>query len=128
MASISSDRSTEISGSPAGDADGALEALDRLAADDGADPALRDLAGLLAAYRLVDRASPDELERRLEPLMRDDSPWSASARELGGLVAVRAGDTKRAREIFAGLVADVSAPRAVRGRAAELLAVLGGGG
>ncbi len=111
----------------AGDADGALEALDRLAAADGADPALRDLAGLLAAYRLVDRASPDEIGRRLEPLMRDDSPWAASARELDGLAAVRAGDTNRARAIFAALVADESAPRAVRGRAAELLTFLGGG-
>ncbi len=110
----------------AGDTDGAIAVLDRLAADGGADQAFRDLASLLAAFHLVDSASPDELWGRLEPLMQGDSPWGASARELGGLVALRAGDKGRAREIFSGLTADASVPRAIRARAAELLAVLGG--
>ena len=111
----------------AGDPDGAIAALDRLAADDGVDRAFRDLASLLAAFHLVDGASPDELWQRLEPLMQGDSPWGASARELGGLAALRAGDNNRAREIFSGLTADASAPPAIRDRAAELLALLGGG-
>ncbi len=111
----------------AGDSDGALAALDRLAADDRADRALRDLASLIAVLQLIDSAPPDALGQRLEPLMQDGSLWRASARELGGLIALRRGETGRAREMFAGLAEDASAPPAVRQRAAELLAILGGG-
>jgi hypothetical protein len=111
----------------AGDAEGALAVLDRLADDGGADQSLRNLARLLGAYRLVDSAPLDEMERRLGPLLQDDSPWHATARELVGLTALRIGDTGRARELFAGLAADDSAPPAIRGRAAELLEILGGG-
>lgn len=113
----------------AGDTDGAFAALERLAADDGADRALRDLAGLLTVLQMIDDGgAPDALEERLEPLMQDGSLWRASARELGGLVAFRRGETARAREIFTGLAADATAPAAVRGRAAEFLAILDGGG
>ncbi len=109
-----------------GDTVGAVAALDRLAADDGAGGALRALAALLALYQLIDDADPVALEQRLAPLMRDDSPWRSSARELSGLLAIRLGETGRAREIFTALTEDATAPTAVRGRAAELLAVLGG--
>ncbi len=112
----------------AGDTDGALAALERLAADDRADRALRDLAGLLTVLQMIDGGAPDALGQRLEPLMQDGSLWRASARELGGLLAFRRGETARAREIFTGLAADASAPAAVRGRAAEFLAILDGGG
>ena len=113
----------------AGDTDGAFAALERLAADDGADRALRDLAGLLTVLQMIDDGgAPDALEERLEPLMQDGSLWRASARELGGLVAFRRGETARAREIFTGLAADATAPASVRGRAAEFLAILDGGG
>ena len=114
--------------SAAGDIEGALEVLERLAADDGADRALRDLAGLVAVFHLMDSAAPDVLERRLEPLMKDGSPWRASARELAGLVAFRRGEPDRAREIFSGLTADALAPPSVRNRAAEFLAILDGRG
>lgn len=112
----------------AGDTDGALAALERLAADDRADRALRDLAGLLAVLQMIDGGASDALGQRLEPLMQDGSSWRASARELGALVAFRRGERARAREIFTGLAADASAPAAVRGRAAEFLAILDGGG
>lgn len=109
-----------------GDTAGAVAALDRLAADDGAGEALRELASLLALYQLIDDADPVVIEQRLAPLMRDESPWRSSARELDGLLAIRLGETARAREIFTALAEDAAAPTAVRGRAAELLAVLGG--
>ncbi len=110
----------------AGDAGAAVATLDDLADDDGNDPAFRDLARLRAVLHLLDSAAVDEIERRLEPLLREDSAWRASAREISGLVAMRSGETVRAREIFAGLSEDASAPPALRGRAAELLAALGG--
>ncbi len=114
-----------------GNAAGAVAVLDRLAVDAAADPALRELAALLAVYQLMDSASRDELDGRLAPLLADDSPWHSSARELSGVLAFRGGETGRAREIFTAIVEDTAAPRAVRGRAAGMLAILGapsGGG
>jgi len=57
--------------------------------------------------------------------MTEASPWRASARELAGLLAFRRGEMAAARDIFTGLVDDATAPREVRGRAAEFLAILG---
>jgi len=112
----------------AGDIDGAAAALDVLANDDSAPDELRDLARLQAAMALVDRASADDLERRLEPLLGPESAWRASAREVLGLAALRRGDRSVAKEIFSALAIDEAAPAALRGRAAEMLAVLGGDG
>lgn len=111
----------------AGDVSGAVALLDRLAGDDGVEPAMRDLARLLAVLHLMDRAEAGELNRRLEPLLREDSVWRASARELSGLVALRQGEIVRAREIFSALGEDAGVPAQLRSRAAEFLAILGNG-
>ncbi len=103
-----------------------MAALDRLADDGAADQALRDLAAFLAVLYQMDSAAPGELDARLAPLMTEASPWRASARELAGLLAFRRGEMAAARDIFTGLVDDATAPREVRGRAAEFLAILGG--
>lgn len=109
----------------AGNATGAVAVLDRLAVDDDADSVLRELAALLAVYQLMDNASRDELDGRLAPLLADSSPWHSSARELSGVLAIRGGETGRARGIFTEIVEDTTAPRAVRSRAAGMLAILG---
>lgn len=111
----------------AGDVTGAVATLDRLADDGDADTAFRDLARLFAVYQLMDRAPRDELEARLSPLMADGSAWRASARELGGLIALRAGETGRARELFTTIVEDTASPSSARSRAAGMLAIIGGG-
>ncbi len=112
----------------AGDVTGAVAALDRLADDDDADTAFRDLARLFAVYQLIDSAPRDELDRRLAPLLADGSPWRASARELSGLIAFRAGEISRARDLFTTIVEDGASPSMVRGRAAGMLAIIGQGG
>lgn len=111
----------------AGDKPAAVAVLDRLAADSDVEPAIAQLASLMAAYQLMDHGSRDELERRLTPLMGADSPWRSSARELVGLIAFRAGETETARQMFTDIVEDPAAPQAVRSRAAGLLAILGAG-
>lgn len=112
----------------AGESDQAVAILDALAGDGAVDPELRDLAGLLAVLHLLDQGSSGDLGQRLEPLLDPGSAWFASAREISGLVAFRRGETESARTIFAELAADSSAPRGIRSRAADLLAILGGGG
>ncbi|MFP6743632.1 MAG: tetratricopeptide repeat protein [Alphaproteobacteria bacterium] len=109
----------------AGDKTAAVAVLDRLAADSAVEPAIAQLASLMAAYQLMDHGSRDELERRLTPLMGADSPWRSSARELVGLIAFRAGETGAARQMFTDIVEDPVSPQAARSRAAGLLAILG---
>lgn len=108
----------------AGDRAAAIAAYDRAAADGGVPRRFRDLAALLAAMHALDSADVAELERRLQPLTAGSNPWRHSARELAGLVRLKAGDQKGAREVFARLADDAEAPSGVRGRAAELLAAL----
>ncbi len=109
----------------AGDKPAAVAVLDRISDDSDVDPAMGQLAALMAVYQLMDNSSRDELERRLTPLMAADSPWRTSARELTGLIAYRAGETAAARQMFADIVEDPAASQAARSRAAGLLAILG---
>ena len=110
----------------AGAVTNAVAVLDRLADDDGADTAFRDLARLFAVYQLIDSAPRDELERRLAPLLAEGSPWRASARELSGLIAYRSGEISAARELFTAIVEDSATPAMARSRAAGMLAIMGG--
>ena len=109
-----------------GDITGAVQIYDLLADDSRVDPLYRDLGALLAAQRLVDRASASEINQRLAPLMAGHSPWRPLATELSGIAEMRAGNEAAARGLFAELVADPAAPLGLRQRAAELLVSLGG--
>ena len=109
-----------------GDITGAIQIYDVLANDSRVDPLYRDLGALLAAQRLVDRASVSEVNQRLAPLMAGHSPWRPLAAELSALAEMRAGNVEASRALFAELVSDPAAPLSQRQRAAELLLSLGG--
>jgi len=111
----------------AGDAASAVAIYDALAADDGLDPAFHGLAIILATLHGLDSGETGAMTARLAPLLAADSPWRHSARELTGLIALRAGDIARGRAVLRQLADDAEAPQGMRGRATELLAVLGGG-
>ena len=110
----------------AGDVTGAVALYDQLSADSRADQLYRELAMLLAAERVLDRAGPDEVMQRLAPLVSGDGPWRPLASELTGIAQMRAGRSDAARDIFAKLSANAGAPGGVRSRAQEFLASLGG--
>jgi len=110
----------------AGDLDGAGKIYDGLASDSGAPAALRDLARLLKAMRLVDSGDPAALTASLAPLMAPENPWRFSATELTALLALKSGDQKRATELFTQLADDQAAPSSLRARAAEMAAALKG--
>jgi len=110
----------------AGDLDGAGKIYDGLASDSGAPAALRDLARLLKAMRLVDSGDPAALTASLAPLMAPENPWRFSATELTALLALKSGDQKRATELFTQLADDLAAPSSLRARAAEMAAALKG--
>lgn len=110
-----------------GHLDEAVKIYDGLAADAREPDAFRKLAALYAAMTLLDSASPDDLKLRLQPLLEANNPWLYSARELEGLVAVRAGEVAAARRIFTDLVNDPKTPAGLRNRATQVLTALGPG-
>lgn len=109
-----------------GDTEGAVAAYDALAANTSADPIYRDLATVLRAYLTLDDADPQALAGRLEAVAEDGNPWRHSARELLALLALRQGESARARERLTQLTDDSEAPAGIRARASELLSSLDG--
>ena len=112
--------------SSAGEPQKAAEVYRDIAADSGIDQIYRDLASLLRAIETVDTADPAELTATLTPLTGDASPWRHGAREVLALLAVRQGDRDEARERFQALAEDADAPAGIRGRARDMLSVIGG--
>lgn len=103
----------------------AVAVYDAVAANRDVDPLFRDLAVLMHALVMLDKGEPQQLTVRLSPLTESSNPWRYSALELTALLAHRSGDAAKARAIYTTLADDPTTPRQLRGRAAEMLSVLG---
>ncbi|MEE4236400.1 MAG: tetratricopeptide repeat protein [Anderseniella sp.] len=99
-----------------GKRDEAVAIYDKVAADAGADAALRELARVRAAYLLVDTASVDDLVKRLDGLSGGDQAWRHAAREILSLAYFRSGDYKKAADFAAQIIADPATPAGLRAR------------
>jgi hypothetical protein len=108
----------------AGDAAAAIEIWERVAASTSAGPAFQGAATLLSVMHQSDSGDPAALEARLRPLAAEDSGFRAIALELTAVLALRQGDRGRAREIYAQLADDRTAPVGLRARASQMLAAL----
>jgi hypothetical protein len=104
----------------------ALALWNDIAADQDADPLLRDLATLLWAQHQIDTGDPSLLAARLKPLAAPDNAWRPLAEEQLALLDLRQGKTAAAKTTLIRLAQDLTAPVGVRGRAADLLARLDG--
>lgn len=109
-----------------GNTDKAVELYDALAADAGTDNILKGLAAIQAATLRLDAADYAEMERRLNGLIEQGSPWRYSARELLGLSAYRANKIPDAEKQFSTLIADQGTPQNLRERADMMLALIVG--
>lgn len=105
-----------------GDAARAADLYRRLAADGSLDRAYRDLAQLLAAYAVADRADPKALRQEIAKLAGADSSWRFLARELSALLSLRAGDRDIARDELRRLADDPDAPATIKARAHDAAA------
>jgi hypothetical protein len=108
----------------AGEHQKAQAAYDRIATASGLNPNFRDLAVLLSAMQQIPDADPKSVIARLAPLTTAGSPWRPTALELTAAAQLKLGDKKAALEIYRGLADDLTAPRSLRARAAELAAAL----
>ncbi|HEX3864219.1 MAG TPA: tetratricopeptide repeat protein [Stellaceae bacterium] len=107
-----------------GDRKGAAAAYDKIAATGGIDPEFRDLAILLSVMQSLPDSDPKEAVQRLQPLTASGHPWRVSALDLTAAAKLKAGDKSGALDIYKQLADDLTAPRGLRARAAELAAAL----
>ena len=109
-----------------GDMAGAVMLYERLTGDSGLDNTLREAAAIFIVMLQIDDAKSDgaAMLERLEPLMKTDGAWRHAARELSGLLALRAGEGEAARGHFRKIADDLDAPQGMRARAVQVLAVI----
>ena len=110
----------------AGNAEKAADRLAALKTQDGIDPTFADLATLQSIQLRVDSGDPTAMMAELEPLAASGSAWSLSARETLAIVAIRAGETERAKTELISVIEDAFTPAAMQSRATELLLAIGG--
>ncbi len=108
----------------AGNTETAIEILDRLAEDTAAGPAFQGVATILAVLHQMDQGDPAALEARLQPLTQAGSGFRPTALELTAVLALRRGDSERARALYTEIADDRSAPAELRRRASQMLAAL----
>ncbi len=107
--------------------DEALAAWEALAASDAAGPALQGVARLFFVMNQIDDGDPGELRVMLEPLLVAGNGFRPLAMELNAVLMLREGDRAAARQIYAEIADDLTAPPGLRARAAQVLASLAEG-
>jgi hypothetical protein len=109
-----------------GDYQAAVSVYDKLAGETD-DPLYSDLAIILKvmAEMRIAEADAARLAEQLAPLTAPDRPWQYMAKELSAHLALRSGETEKARELLTGLSEDVQAPEGIRTRAEEMLLKIG---
>ena len=109
----------------AGDVDGAVAIWDRVAADSRLGQGFRDVATFLSVQNQIETGDTSALRQRLEPLAAADASFRGSAWELMAVLALRDGETSRARDLYTRISDDRELPAGLRARAAQMLAALG---
>jgi len=110
-----------------GDSKGAARLYQRIAHDTASDVALSGLADIQGAMVEINAGgyAVPAMKLRLQTLSGGDQPYRYSARELLGLIAIDAGETTKAHDLFKQLSGDAAAPRGIRNRAKNMMQYLG---
>lgn len=93
-----------------GDNEEAVSIYDALVLDRALPNGLRDYARLAAVSLLVDTATPNELEGRLETVLDDANPFRHTAREMLALSYFGSGDYLMSKELVTTALADPQLP------------------
>ncbi|HEY1072124.1 tetratricopeptide repeat protein [Brevundimonas sp.] len=87
------------------------------AAKAAGDPIIADAAAIKAAFLLMDTASLDDIQKRLEPLADDKRPLHSFAQEALAMAQLQHGKTAEARQAFVQLQLGQDVPDDIRQRA-----------
>lgn len=104
----------------------AINGLDA-AAKTAPSPIIADLAALKAAYLAMDKASLEDIKKRLEPLAKDDRPYAPLAKEALAVAKMQNGDLKGARADLQVLALTLGTPEGVKQRAQEFTLAIDSG-
>lgn len=104
----------------------AVELFDEAAAASG-EPLLRDGAAYKAALLLMDTASFEDIQARLEPLTEEGRPFRAFAREALAMAQLQHGKTAEARSTLVVLKNSLDTPREITQRAELAIASIDDG-
>jgi hypothetical protein len=108
----------------ASDEAAALAAYDAIAKDSSVDPIYRDLATVLWGLHALDTVDPQAVVDRLAPVTGPDNPWHPSAIEVTAIAHLKTGDRAAARTDYQKVADDLTAPRSLRARAAQMVTAL----
>jgi hypothetical protein len=107
-----------------GKADEAVKIYDQIAANTDLDSNLRNVARIRAAFLVVDRASRDDVARRVSDLNAPNSVWRNEAREILALSAYKAGDFAETDRLMNEILSDQDSPPNLRQRAQLMTSLL----
>lgn len=102
----------------------ALKHYEAVAKDSSADKLFSSFAKLQIASLKLDDGSFTEVKNQLNDLIKDESPWRHTAREIFGLAALKAGKFDEARQTFQALLTAKDAPQALSQRAHIAMAMI----
>lgn len=110
-----------------GDRVGAIELYDAIAAGGSVPDSMRELATVLAGLQALNVPAIDNaaIEAKIQPLARAGSPYRHIAFEVLALAALRAENPEQAKTHYRAIVDDAAAPPGIRGRASQMLNILG---
>lgn len=108
-----------------GDTRATITAFAAVAKDGEAAQPFRDLALIRQTATEFDTLAPDQVIARMQPLAQKGGPWFGSAGELVAIAHLKAGRSRDAATLFAGLTADPEVPASIRSRAGQMASVLG---
>lgn len=107
-----------------GDVAGAVAEFDAVAANEAAEPVLRDAARFHAAYAMIDTAPMSEIDLRLQPLLVSGSPFRYLGMELMVVAAIRLNDLAAAGNWLTILSIDPNIPETITERLQILSAIV----
>ena len=108
----------------AGKTKDAIATYDKIAVSKAAQPTLKQLAQIKAAYLLADTASLKDMQSRLAAFNNATSPWRNAARELIAITAYRGGDYALADRRLNEILADPQSTSGAKQRTRIFLSVL----
>ncbi len=110
----------------AGQTSAAAALWTRVGADEAAPTLLRDAANLLFAQHEIGTAKNADILALLQPMVQEQNPYHALAREMQALVYLNEGNTAMAKSLFTQVQDDPSTPQGALNRAQAMLAKLNG--
>ena len=107
----------------AGDKSAAVAIYDKLAADENNSDSYRNIATLMSVQSQINDGDAAKLQERLKPRLKIDNSFRFSALEMSALLAQKAGDLAKGRELLQQLADDKDASDVTRRRAKLLLSL-----